>query len=209
MRQLKTLDPHGLDGLWVLRAAQVHALFSADDILRQTEIWRAEQESALTARIDADCAQARGMAYHDALGELRQAVAAYRDAVTALDQRLEGMLHTCLLHLLGQTPPHEVMRAALRPVLAALHADDDVVIAVHPGRVADLRAALADLSDIALARPWISIEPVETLTESRCVIYSRSDVIDISIEVLADQLLTAVLGLSTDAANALPGAAHD
>jgi flagellar biosynthesis/type III secretory pathway protein FliH len=192
MRRLQILDPDRFAGWDVIPAAVLAECEAADSVLRDAELWAADRREALTREVEAERASAAASAYADGLLQFSAAVDELRRATNALNGRLLDLLRTCLRQALMTIPAEEFLQAAIQPVLRVLPEGQGISIAVHPDRVADLDLALARTGHELPGGLKADVVPDPTLAEGACLVFTRSDVFDVSIEVMTDRLIEAV-----------------
>lgn len=192
MRQLQLLDPGRFAGWDVIPASVLAQCEAADLVLRETEAWAVARRENLTREAEAERARATATAYAEGLQSFSAAVDDLRQATAALNGRLLDLLRTCLRQVLSDIPPDAFLQAAIQPVLRVLPEDQSLSIAVHPDRIADLDAALARVGHDLPGGLKADIVPDPTLEPGACLVFTRSDVFDASIEVMTDRLIDAV-----------------
>jgi flagellar biosynthesis/type III secretory pathway protein FliH len=191
MKQFKILDPASLPTSGVIRAEDLDAMIVASDIIAATEDWAAQQREDLVRHIEVERISAYADAYAEGLIELLDAAELHRTATSLMGDKLNFLVRKSVHHVLEQWPPEEMLKASISPVLADVEKEGEITISVHPSRTSDLRKALATFIDDDLA---VSLSEDPLLSVTGCVIYTPSDVINVSVDVLVDQLIEGLSG---------------
>ncbi|MGL6209789.1 MAG: hypothetical protein ACRC14_08175 [Paracoccaceae bacterium] len=193
MRILRLLDlNHDLDGP-VLRGVDLAVYSRAEALMDETEAWAAERQADLY-RLEAEAQEA---AYAEGLRQGRAAfeaaVAAYHARTTALAGEVEQLVAGAVHRVLSTWPRRDLIAAALRDLLPELSSSNEIVIAIHPSREADLMAALTDLGlkRGTGAAPYV-IESRPDIAEGDCTVLTENEIIKISVPLLTRDLLASI-----------------
>ncbi|MCY1740498.1 hypothetical protein [Ensifer sp. SL37] len=106
-------------------------------------------------------------------------------------ENTQAILRECLLRVLSELPRAEVLDKTMNTVLRELRGVPDVVIMAHPANAVELEVALKAYGALLGTEGFIRYQADESLPQSDCLIYAGSQVIDVSIPVLVDELVCA------------------
>ncbi len=186
MKQIKMIDPTYVFGKPVLQASEVRTISIASDIIEETQSWSVAHKADLVAQTEAERVQAFAEAYSDGMAEFVHAAEAYQNATQRLGDKLTFLVRKSVHRLLEIWPPEQLLEASIGPVLSEIERGAEISVSIHPDRSAVLRDVIAN---IANPRVSISVNEDPGLTQADCIIFTPSEVINVSINVLVDQLI--------------------
>lgn len=177
--------------------ASLMAWFLAAERIEIAARKRADEEmrSAREA-IEAERRAARRAGHANGLDAFAAAIRQLDQVRKQLDGRIEMLLRECLQQILGGMPREDLLAATLATVLRDLRQPLEVMVMAHPNAIPALDRALAAYRGSRSNTLFIRGQPNAAMKPEECLIYAGSDVVDASIPVMIDELLSA-LTLST------------
>lgn len=192
MRQIDVLHPAALAGARIIKADNLDRLIRAHDVLAEAEAWAMARKAALADEIQAECRAAHERAYHQGLVQFTDAVARYGHETGALADRVIGLVRACLSRVLSDLPQDQVLMDLIAPVLREIRSDQNITVMVHPDRLADLKAALAQRAQTLAPGVDLTARADPAVDRDDCLLYTEEEVFTVSIPVTCDLLCRAL-----------------
>lgn len=189
MKRIDVLDKGAVPNGGILRSNEFSSMSASDDIIRNTQTWAAARRREIEQKLEKEREDAIAAGYREGLQGFIEARYAYVQATSKLGDKLSFLLRKSLHRMFDAWMPEEILKATLAPVLSQLERQADVSIQVHPKSGGVLRDFLSEQ-----VKDMNAFKIVENLglDEGECVIFTQSEIIDMSRTVLIDQLMTAM-----------------
>jgi flagellar biosynthesis/type III secretory pathway protein FliH len=192
MRRIDVLDPAALDGLRIIKADHMARLIRAHDVLSEAETWARDRKAMLAAELEAECRAAHERAYAEGLARFADAVARYGQETDVLAGRVIDLVRACLSRALTSLPSDAVLHDLIAPVLREFRSDQEITIMVHPDRLPDLKAAIAQASRLVSPGVVLTTRADVAVDLADCLIYTEEEVFSVSIPLTCDILCRAL-----------------
>lgn len=194
MRTIKLLNMDAIGAGPVIRRKQLAEIQIASSIIEETERWAEQQRATLDAEIEEGRRHAFATAYSEWLQEHADALNYYDAKVKALEDRVLGIVRSCLNRILSELPTDEVLRGLVAPVLADLKSSGEIMIMVHPDAILAGQMMCSAVQGDLPADVTLVVRGDASLGPEDCLVYTDDEVFNVSIPVTCELFCRALRG---------------
>jgi hypothetical protein len=189
VRKIEILSQVDLPLHGVIEAERAAEILKAFDLRKQTEDWVAEQKKTLLDEIDQLREEAVIDGIREGLAILGEAIDAHRTARMELGDRIVPVLGACIAELLGAFPRDEILRTCINSVLRSAPDEREIVISINENDKAAMLLAVEKINASNGPIPKMVVQISEELAIGECVFYTETDVLNVDIRIMTEQLL--------------------
>ena len=192
MLKIELVNSEILDGVRILRGADLSAFELADVIQNETENWVDQRKKQIETERESTLRQAKEQAYSEGLDAFMGVVKRMQDKCRSLENRQHQLMKMCLESFFRDAPREETLTAAMRPVFEQLVQEESIIIAVHKDQIEAVQKGFNKLEEgIADAfKPSFQVD--ENAKPGYCALFTSDSVYDFSVPILIDSLLSAI-----------------
>jgi type III secretion protein L len=176
----------------IVKTDFLRTLISIDEIERSASKRAEELIERSRSKSEIIQNEARRVGFAAGFDTFAEANQELHDAQARLNDHVENLLRVCLERILGEVPKERLLKSTLGSVLSKLRDELDIVIMIHPDNLDSVEQAMKAYRVNRNTPVFFKYEPNTNMFPDECLIYAGSEVIDISVPVMIEEMLGAL-----------------
>ncbi|UWQ81785.1 hypothetical protein K3725_21395 (plasmid) [Leisingera sp. S132] len=191
MRRIELPGQAPMPANGIIRGDLLAAVNEADACVAAARVWAEQEQLRITELGKETEAKALLSGYEAGLQLFAEASGRLDAARQDLAGRVEELVTRSLRQVLGGMPKADLLEATFASVLAELRSETALVARVHPNHASAFAHAVQAFRDRFGSQVQISAEFDQSMSADDCMIYTDTEVINASVPVMVEQLITA------------------